>query len=308
MKLLLNSDPSSTITLRRMYAAQYDKKFRTIRGLIRKSIDTNDCFGLKGSINNVRLKALAAQPIEEEEFQFSSNPKKASGFMSWLSKIQESILFEPITGGDSTKGYSNTDYNIWQNLYIMTAYKKGLKWSRQQMRKDKAVSSKLRADGVSIDTSDDAILDALSGPVSVSEVESLYLRAYEDLKGITAAMDAEISRILADGFSQGWNPTRIATEINTKVNKIGRYRANLLARTEVIRAHHLASIAQYEEYGIEGVKVTAEWHTAGDTKVCVLCAPLDYKKTGKLWSLQEIKGKIPVHPLCRCVALPHVSL
>jgi len=59
---------------------------------------------------------------------------------------------------------------------------------------------------------------------------------------------------------------------------------------------------------MDGVKVDAEWHTAGDSRVCGLCAPLDYKKTGRVWGLSEIKGKIPVHPLCRCVALPHVSL
>jgi len=306
MKLMLNNDPSSTTTLRGIFASQYYKRFRKICGLIRKSVDTNDCFSLRSS--NTKLLSLSSQPLSKKLYEFKSTPDKISLFMSWLKNVEQNELFEVIEGDSFLSGYSGVSYNIWQNKYIFTAYKKGIIWSRQQMKKDKDVFSKIKKEGMDLSIDEGSITDFLSGPVAVEEVRTLYLRAYNDLKGITEAMDAEITRVLADGLASGWNPTRIATDINNKVNKVGRYRANLLARTEVIRAHHLASIEQYRSFGITGTKVKAEWQTANDMKVCPLCAPLDYKKTGKLWGLDEIKTKIPVHPLCRCVALPHVTL
>ena len=103
-------------------------------------------------------------------------------------------------------------------------------------------------------------------------------------------------------------PRKIANRINREIKGIGAYRSELLARTEVVRAHHIAAIQQYEEFGMDGVKVSAEWITARDGRVCNICAPLDFQTTGKVWSLDEIKNKIPVHPLCRCAALPHIEL
>ena len=77
-------------------------------------------------------------------------------------------------------------------------------------------------------------------------------------------------------------------------------RSRIIARTEIIRAHHLATINTYREARIEGVKVKAEWSTAGDDRVCPDCADME----GRVFTLDEISTLIPLHPQCRCVALP----
>ena len=59
---------------------------------------------------------------------------------------------------------------------------------------------------------------------------------------------------------------------------------------------------EYERAGLLGVKVKAEWSTARDTRVCSICAPMN----GRVFDIQRIKGMIPAHPQCRCVAIPWI--
>jgi len=55
---------------------------------------------------------------------------------------------------------------------------------------------------------------------------------------------------------------------------------------------------------VEGVRVKAEWKTAGltDARTCDECRELE----GHVFSLDEIEKMIPKHPNCRCVALPYL--
>jgi len=91
-------------------------------------------------------------------------------------------------------------------------------------------------------------------------------------------------------------------------DSLGRYispmrRASMLARTEVIRAHHLATIQEYRNWGLEGIRVQAEWSTAGDDRVCSRCMALE----GRIFTLDEIEPMIPLHPGCRCISLPYIA-
>jgi SPP1 gp7 family putative phage head morphogenesis protein len=63
----------------------------------------------------------------------------------------------------------------------------------------------------------------------------------------------------------------------------------------------MATIQEYRNWRLAGVTVQAEWLTAGDDRVCERCASLQ----GRIFTLDEIEGMIPVHPGCRCIALPH---
>jgi SPP1 gp7 family putative phage head morphogenesis protein len=130
-------------------------------------------------------------------------------------------------------------------------------------------------------------------------------------------MDTQISKVLAQGIADGDSPAAIARKLNkvigggldlTTKTKAGiqrtipaQVRARTLARTEVIRAHHAATIQEYRNFGLAGVKVQAEWSTAG-FNVCDKCASLE----GKIYTLDEIEGLLPFHPNCRCIALPTI--
>lgn len=305
-------DPTSTITLRAAYSAQFRKRFFFIKNLVYQSIITNDCFGLR---DTSEFEFAAAQGIDisdnwkngltsisPQAFRFNTNEEKMSRFLGWLSTVEEQSLFQIVGGPIGDLGSTP----IWQNLYIQSAYKKGAAWARRNVARDSEVLESLGKIRRDIDTSMDAVNEKLSAPVSLDRLKTVYSRAYTDLKGITAAMDAEISRILAEGLALGENPTVMARKIKDRIDKIGLYRATLLARTEVIRAHHLSAIQEYRDYGIEGVKVLAEWTTARDSRVCQRCRDMDYLRTGKLWELDKIEALIPLHPACRCAALPAI--
>ena len=112
------------------------------------------------------------------------------------------------------------------------------------------------------------------------------------------------------------NPRLLARKIVAAINgagagdlgvtdTLGRFipaerRAEMIARTEIVRAYHQAKIQEYKDWGVEGVTVIAEWSTAGDDRVCSVCASYD----GQRFTLEEIEFKIPVHPLCRCTIIP----
>jgi hypothetical protein len=78
----------------------------------------------------------------------------------------------------------------------------------------------------------------------------LFTRVFSDLKGITSAMDAQISRVLAQGIADGDGPALLARKLVATINgtkmgdlaltdTLGRFipatrRAMILARTEII--------------------------------------------------------------------------
>jgi SPP1 gp7 family putative phage head morphogenesis protein len=129
-------------------------------------------------------------------------------------------------------------------------------------------------------------------------------------------MEQQISRVLSQGLIDGDNPILLARKLvavidGTGAGKLGitdtlgrfipaKRRAQLLARTEIVRAHHLATVQEYRNWAVQGVVVKAEWMTAGDNRVCNQCADLQ----GSIFTLDEIQNMIPLHPQCRCVALP----
>ena len=90
-----------------------------------------------------------------------------------------------------------------------------------------------------------------------------------------------------------------------RLDHVGKYRSRLIAESETGRAYNEALIAEYEEAGVEEVRVEeVEWQTAGDHRVCESCASM-----AGTYDLDEAKrmlraGEFPHHPRCRCLFAP----
>lgn len=272
--------------LRKQFAAQMTIRFRALKGDINTSIITNDGFGLKPSPFGRRLRILAAAPYRA--FDFPTSAGKVDAFMQWLREQEDEGILELIYG----EGREIVGSSEWMNTYIDTAYKKGLRRGNSELVKAGLPSALPGLPAFSVTA-------AFNRPIHADRVGLLYTRAFNELEGITDAMDQQISRILAQGMIEGQGPAQLARTINDRVDKIGLTRARVLARTETIRAHHVAMINTYREAGILGVTVKAEWATAG-SNVCPDCAGMQ----GRVFKLDEIEGLIPLHPNCRCVAIP----
>jgi SPP1 gp7 family putative phage head morphogenesis protein len=299
-------DPTHTETLRNAFVAEMNRRFKHVGGLVTKAIIDEDVFGL----STQQLVVNAIPP--SRAFAFLSKPEKIKAFLKWLRQIEDAVLLE--TRIDSRYGTLSDD--PWFSMYLAKAYEQGSKRAIQEMKKA----------GLTITLNDPMTGKVYINPVSVEKLMLIYTRAYTDLQGITAAMDAQISRILAQGLIDGRGPIELARMINSAiigsgetlgidisyVNKAGktvtyfmsgRRRAEILARTEIIRSHHLATIAEYRTWEVEGVYVLAEFVTAGDLRVCPECSALQ----NTIWTLDEIENIIPVHPQCRCVSIPFVD-
>lgn len=147
------------------------------------------------------------------------------------------------------------------------------------------------------------IQQAMRLPVHRQTLETLYTRTFSELRGITESMGQQISRELADGVSRGIGPEAMARNLSDRVDKVGLHRGRVLARTETIRAHADASLNRFEQFGIDRVGGRAEWQTADDARVCPICLGLE----GQIVPIEEARGRIPIHPQCRCSWLPIVT-
>lgn len=259
----LRRDPTRTTTLRKRFEGEAYRRFRSLKGRIRKEVAELDGFGLK---------------TNRGRFDFPRSDEKVGAFMEWLRQAQR----DEILGVQQGIPVNRAARQAWTSTYIESAYQRGVAQSAAEMR----------AQGASVDQR--WVNSAFNRPIHADRVGLAYIRAYEELEGITSAMDQQISRVLAQGIAEGRGPLEIASQINKRVDKIGLTRARVLARTEVISVHAEASLNSYEEAGVSGVDAKAEFATAGDARVCPECEGLE----GTVRPINEARGVIPVHPNC----------
>jgi SPP1 gp7 family putative phage head morphogenesis protein len=153
-------------------------------------------------------------------------------------------------------------------------------------------------------TKDEFLRSAFGRPVAIERVKQLAGRVFHGppgvgLRGVTQEMAERMSQTLTDGLVQGKNPREIARDL-AKAIDVGKKRAEMIARTEVIRAHAEGQLDVMERLGVEEVGVMVEWSTAGDDRVCPMCQPLE----GIVMKIREARGTLPRHPLCRCSYIP----
>lgn len=241
------------------------------------------------------LKVHAA--TDRDAFRFKRNPDKAKGFMDWL---EDQVDRDILTVTYSKTGRKVTGDSRWQQVYVDTSYKAGMRKASNAILREKRGMDTDRF-GRKIPAGPIAPVDtAFLAPIHADAMGLIYTRVFTDLKNVTEAMDAQISRDLSMGLANGKGPMEIAREMIDDVDEIGINRARTIARTETIYAHNEAALNTFEEAGIEGVTVEAEWATAG-FDVCPDCADLQ----GRVFTVAEARQvHPPLHPNCRCSMLP----
>jgi len=289
-------DPAGVLKLQMKYERALLMRFNEIEKYINAAIVQQDCFGLSNEITVMQTPLPAFR-----EFNFSTNTQKVTAFIEWLNKLINEELLYLAVGTD----IGNVN-EFWGNVYIMEAYKKGT----NDIRFD------LRQQGVYDFKDIDAVMHT---PVHLERVAQMFLRNYENLKGITADMSKQLATALSEGFINGLSPKDIAknlveliekgkmADISIK-DKLGRTistknRASLLARTECIAAHVNGAVEECLRMGYEKGQIFAEYIAGYDDRVCDECARLHME----VFTLEEIRNMIPMHPQCRCTFVPIVK-
>jgi SPP1 gp7 family putative phage head morphogenesis protein len=299
----MNYDPTHTTALRNAFARDMKKRFNELASMVIKSVDTNDCFGLKKK----PLFSYQMTPAMEGAFNYSRSQEKIEAFMIWLKQqVDKGIItvaqYQQV--GSAIEG-------AWTNMYIIDSYKRGVARARYEMTSAGMVIPSIEASG-----GIEAVMNTL---IHMDRVGILFTRTFNELKGVTEAMSNTISQILAQGMIDGDSPRLLARKIASAItgeglgelgitDKLGRFipakrRAEMIARTEIIRSHSEGLLMEFRNWGVFGVSVKSEFITAGDARVCPQCGEYE----GKVFTLDEASGIIPMHPNCRCTWLPYIE-
>jgi SPP1 gp7 family putative phage head morphogenesis protein len=268
------------------------RRFVSIRQDVKELVVDLDVFGLeerpdsifrsvKGSIGPSDVLRLL-QNVQKREWAFHTDKRKVQEFNKWLQKQYDDKIFI----GD------------WTDEYVTSAYRKGLENGYSQVNKQVLADNADFYQG----RKSQFVQSAFNSPEIRSKLELLYLRTFDELKGITSAMSQQLSRALTTGLANGDGPAVIARRMTKTIDKITNTRALTLARTEIINVHASAQLDSYEMMDIGEVQLKAEYTTVGDTLVCPICAPDE----GRIMSISEARGLIPQHPNCRCSWNPYI--
>jgi len=282
---LLRYDPTRTVTLRNEYQAEMRRRFKALRKLVTEAILDLDVLGLDEREPLSFNQELISNALPERQaWRFQTDAQKLGSFQTWLQQqIDDEILSVDVKG------------NPWTAKYVDSSYRKGVVRSFNEANKE------LDEPLGFIDGKRSQFLESsFTQPERLSKLQFLYTRSFEELKGITAAMSQQLSRVLAAGIANGRGARVIARELSNTITGITNKRALVLARTEVISAHAEGQLDSFQELGIERVGVVVEWDTAGDAGVCPLCRPMN----GAIFTIEEARGMIPRHPNCRCAWIP----
>jgi SPP1 gp7 family putative phage head morphogenesis protein len=248
---------------------------------------------LKAVASRVRAEApqrISVTPgflLNAAGYDFPVDATKYAAFMAWLREQLDAELFATESGVFLEDAYA-------VNQFIRLAHNTA------------GSRAKVKVQGpASILGGSDILLPfgpAATG-VAQKSLATLYMRNFEALQGLSADTARAISQILGDGYVSGRSSLTIAREMQESINTLSVQRAERIARTEIVRAYAEGTLDMFESLGIGSVTARVEFATQGDNLVCPRCAVLG----GRVFTVTEARGKIPVHPNCRCDWLPVVS-
>ncbi len=236
---------------------------------------------------------------DEESLVVNGIADKLRSFKKWLTtKVLNTVL---VNGEDPWVAYAKA------------GFQKGAGKAFDDTKKVKKQAAQMKASGPANpdpspiaaynENKQDFLKSAFAHPVAKDKIQILAASSYTHLEGVTNEMSTKIVRTLTDGLVQGKSPKTIAADLVKNVQDIGKRRAELIARTEIVRAHAEGQLNTFEALGVEDLGVSAEWDITGDKKVCKQCKPLD----GVTFSVNQARGMLPRHPRCRCAWLPAVG-
>lgn len=221
-------------------------------------------------------------PIADGGFAFRDDATKQADFEEWLDTQIRNEVLEPVGDRQLKNG------GHYSGKYVRATNDSGIRDAGTWMRKE----------GIEPAYGRENLDQVFNAPVRVEQLGTLYRRTYRELKGVTDDAAKEISRELAEGLSQGWNPRKVATRINERIDARGIAGSRRIARTEMARSYNHGSLLRYRR---NDIKKTAIQNTSPCKKIC---APL---VADNPYSLDEAYGILPAHPNCMGSWKPVIS-
>ena len=331
------SDPTRTTMLRRKFERKINSNFAKLRKALHQLLVVEDAFGIKQTRNketengykpslrdldDVGSSIVRLSPVENvnEEYTYHYEYSVRNGQpiriphmdtfrlvsnqrFAFKSTPEQLVLFEAWLQQQLGAAFTSERDKYWEQ-FVREGYNKGAGRAFSDVNKAKRALrpiSKTEAETEALfeGSREQFLQEAFGQTESIEKVKLLASRSLTDLKGVSGSVATRMNRLLVEGLSQGDGPRSIAKRMSEQLN-IDQRRAQTIARTEIIRAHAEGQLDAMARMGVEKVGVMVEWSTAGDDRVCPLCAPLG----GVTLKLKEARGMLPRHANCRCSWIP----
>lgn len=304
-----SADPTRTLSLRSRWVADWNRRIARLKRAVWQSVVANDAFGLredKSRLGSTLLAQVATPPLpvaQPKQWAYRWSHEKVEAFMSWLKEMESRSLLE-VT---ERPGTLRPGGEPWSNVYVRSAYQSGLRRAMDE------VNRRSRELGRTLGLTEDmlpptfhptggAISAVMKQPFHADRLALAYTRVFDELKGVTAEMDKQISRALAMGIAEGQNPRDIGETIARRIEAIGETRGRLIARTETIHIHQQAALNEYyavEEY--TGETMLVQWKATMDSRTRDKHA----ERNMRVYTKEEAY-KLIGEPNCRCALLPWI--
>lgn len=131
----------------------------------------------------------------------------------------------------------------------------------------------------------------ISIPIEATIAAAKRARGYLVRHGQHFAQTA--AELIAQGIVEGRSTSSMVSQVRQRLGVV-KSRAEVIVRTETLRAYNNASNDYYAANGIELVM----WYATADDRACAICAP----RAGKIYKRSNVKA--PCHPRCRCYLAP----
>lgn len=107
------------------------------------------------------------------------------------------------------------------------------------------------------------------------------------------------SKVLIDGLTVGKNPRVVGRELAEQIEELTKYRATLIARTEMLRSYRMSTQRTFQTNN--DVLAGWRWACARTQATCSICYAMD----GEFFPLDRT---LESHPACRCSMIPETKL
>lgn len=279
----VGANPSNTAKIQEAFIKEIQRRLRNVRGVLRRSV----------GYENDALK-LSANLDDRDVFTFPREVSFTEQFKEWLREaLKTDLSLEQVREGEH-----------WTAEFLENAYVRGTQTAQ----------GRLMQAGLSVTA--DAPADILERPIAVSQLRDIYTRAFENLQGISKTMAQQVRETLTTGIAQGWNPRKMARNMNEEITELTRTRAVTLARTETIESHATATLDEYERTDPDLAVSHGAFQTAADEDVCPFCRKIDdvpltideMRSTATRFRGQIYRAKPAAHPNCRCSVIPKIGV
>jgi Phage Mu protein F like protein len=152
------------------------------------------------------------------------------------------------------------------------------------------------------------LTDPTRGRLTPADLEPLIGLTRRDARAVDRLRAETLARALEAGLPQARAQATADRVAAQAARRYLRARAQLIARTETIRAQELTRHLTWERLQREGwlpLGLKVEWATAEDSKVCPLCDPLDGQQVplGEKFYPGGYARPPDPHPACRCTTV-----